>query len=464
MNRISPLTRYATVAIAVAVVGFLVVAALILPVQRPAAADRVSTEGQANLLCPALPTDRAESTVALAAPDAAVPGDLSARRISETQADPVPAGALVHRPGNESPVQVRADGARSAEFGAAVLARSRTALDRGLSVSRCLTPSTEAWFAGVYSSENARSEIELINPDSAQATVDLQFFGADGERAAPGGRGITVDAKSSRVVAVESLFTSDTPTSVHLTTSIGRVAAVVRQRTSDRTAATGTDWLAPATLPRTSQVIPAVPGGTGERELVVANPGERRTTARVEIITADGTVAPADADQLDVNARSTATIRLDAGLKEAAAAVRITTDQPVIASVRAVSADDVAFTAAADPLQGRAVAAIGTADGVAGTLQLSNTADTTAVVPVTAFDESGEVGRADVEVPAHGTATWSIPGTGSAVLVDAGQLTGLYGGVVLRSTNGPGLASTGLTVPAGASGASAPQHDPGVAR
>lgn len=464
MNRISPVTRYATVAIALALVGWLVAAAIALPIQQPAPAEQIVTEGRANLLCPALPVDRAESTVALAAPDSGVEGDLGSRRLTENRADPVGAGALTHRPGNEVPVQVTAEGARATEFGAAVLARSNTALDRGLWLTRCLTPGTESWFAGIYSSESARSEIELINPDSSQATVDLQFFGADGEQAAPGGRGITVDGNSSRVVAVESLFTGDTPTSVRVTTTTGRVGAVVRQRTSNGTAASGTDWMAPSALPQTTQVIPAVPGGDGERELIVANPGERRTTARVEIITGDGTVAPADAEQLDVNAHSTATIRLDAGLREDAAAVRITTDQPVIAAVRAVSGDDVAFAAAGEPLHGRAVAAVANAEGISGSLYLTNTGDQPATVPVTVLDENGEVERAEVEVPAHQTATRSIPGTGSAVVVDAGQTPGLYGGVVLRGSAGPGLASSGLTVPAGAAGDTGPRHDPGVAR
>ena len=62
--------------------------------------------------------------------------------------------------------------------------------------------------------------------------------------------------------------------SVAVQASEGRVTAVAKRTQTDQLKAAGVDWQIPSASPSTVVVIPGVPEGPGDRQLVVTNPGQ----------------------------------------------------------------------------------------------------------------------------------------------------------------------------------------------
>ncbi|MFZ0531507.1 MAG: DUF5719 family protein, partial [Propionicimonas sp.] len=169
--------------------------------------------------------------------------------------------------------------------------------------------------------------------------------------------------------------------------SDGRFAAFLRQRSWSGRTPLGGDWLAAAAEPATEQVIPGVAAGSGGRQLVVANPGERTTTVEVGFLGADGSGELAGAEQLEVPPQTTRTLDLTAGLSGQAVALTIRSVQPVTAAVlqdtgSAAVKHDPAFSAATPRLPADSVWPLGAGKKAATVLALANpsAAEVTATV------------------------------------------------------------------------------------
>lgn len=462
----------------VTVVGLLVlVAALtiggsLLPTREPAAARAVDPDGRTVTICPAAPTISVASTTAW--------GTLGVRGVAQDGLRTIPTGSGTVLTDNPDPVLMVAEGRQNQASAASAYAKEATGPNRGLSLARCGTPATSLWFTGLVSNPDdpatgQRSEVVLINPDEGQAEVDLVLFGPSGLQTASGARGIAVPARSARTVALDTLFTRGEPVGVEVRANRGRVAAVVRQHLSAGVQATGTDWQAASVAPATSQIVPGIPGGPGPRSLVLSNPGKRRTTATIEVLGPNGTFAPADAAMVDLNAESTATVSLTAGLDGDPGAVRIVADQPVIAAVVARSADsgptaDIAVQPATASVSGVGIAALAVAPGATGEVLVTNAGDTEAVVPLTASGVQGrELASTELRVAPGTTAGWRLEGIDevASVRLDPPDGAQLWAGVVLTSTADPvgGLTTAPISVPERQQGGGIEPHfDPGAGR
>ncbi len=63
------------------------------------------------------------------------------------------------------------------------------------------------------------------------------------------------------------------PLTIRVSSSDGRIAAFVRQRTWQADVPLGVDWLPSGTDPATDLVVPGIPAGAGTRLLVADQPG-----------------------------------------------------------------------------------------------------------------------------------------------------------------------------------------------
>lgn len=450
----------ATVTRALAVGGLCLAVAAItvggsaVPTREPSAGPPVEPDGRTVTLCPVAPTVAVSSGTAW--------GELGTRTLRQDQLQPVPANRGVTLTGVADPVVLVAEGRQNLASAASAYARHGGGPDRGVALARCGTPATSSWFTGLVSNPDdpqagVRSEIVLTNPDVRSAEVDLVVYGPSGLQTATGGRGIAVPARASRTVALETLFTRAEPVGVEVRANRGRVAAVARQHLAAGAQPAGTDWQVATAAPATDQIIPGVPAGAGARTLVLSNPGNRRTTATIEILGPGGTFAPADASMLDVNAESTASVPLQQGLEGEPGAVRIVADQPLVATAVARSSDDprntdIALQPATRPLSATGIGALAVTRDVTGTLLVTNDAESEVTVPVRIVAADGiELLSADLAVPAGGTASWPIAGIDqpAAVHVRAPAGSRLHAGIVLTSRANPeaGLATTPLSAP-----------------
>lgn len=354
-----------------------------------------------------------------------------------------------------------------------VFSAATSGIDAGLSAAPCLPPGTQHWFTGIGAGAADRTELILSNPDDAQAEVDVRYFGRQGRVVVAGGQGVVVEAHASRTVSLSGLMEADGPFSVEIQASEGRVAAVGRRaRTSDLKPA-GVDWQLPATVPSTTVVIPAVPEGAGTRELVVANPGTDRAAVAVQVLGLQGPLAPAGAETIEVAPESTASVDLAPGLLGEVGAVKLTSDQPVTASVvstskRAGATPDFAVQSAAPPLVRTGVSALATTNAGAAELILSNSADTNTEVSFEVFSLDGVSLRTeDVLIAANSTATRRMTSQApSYLVVQVPDASSVVGGLVITQRDGAaaGLATIPLTSPDLAGRAPSTVRDPSVGR
>ena len=453
-----------------------------LPVAEGAGADRDTTPviGRTTSVCTTEKGDSATKTWASAVvmpeeTDSGA-GQLTGRLVSGAEAAVTVRekgrGALLAQP--DEPLVLQAEGAMASLSGGATFTNSTGGPDRGLSLAGCAAPATEHWFSGLGAADDHRSELVLTNPDQSQAEVDLRLYGADGILQASGGLGMVLPGNSTRTVALESLVDTEDLLSARVRTTAGRVAVAARDRvTDDESAPAGSDWIGATRAPAKSAVIPGVPGGAGARELVVANPSDRRTTVAIEALGADGTFAPADADEIEVGAESSAAIRLDEALAGESVALRLTSAQPVTGVVRASSerqgaASDVSVSVAGPGLVSAGLAPVAVTSGTASSLLLSNPGSEPVDVPIELFSLDGNSLMSEtLSVPAGGSVGKDLPGKNAAFLVArTPEGSEVHGGVVITQRSGDvaGLTGLALTSPDVAARAPDATRDPATTR
>lgn len=345
----------------------------------------------------------------------------------------------------KEPVRLSAPG--DTTFSGVVSASGAPGADQGLGLVACGGPGSEHWFAGVRSEANAGADLVLVNLDAAEAAVNVAVLGPDGALAAPGARGVVVAGQSQRVLPLGPLVNQAAPVTLHVTASVGRVAAVVRQRLFNGASPLGADWLAPTAEPAQVVVVPAVPAGAGARTLVVGNPGDRTAQVKVEVLGPDTAYAPVGVEQVDVPANATRAFELDKALAGKAVALRLTASREIVAAVEARTAGDVAFAVGAAPLTAPAPVTLPVPVGVSLAVTVANPGDAAVAVEVTAADTAGKSLLAWSGQLAPGTAQVLAPAAAAAtVLTVRSAQPGLRVAVAASGNVGavPGLAVVNL--------------------
>ncbi|WP_300079846.1 DUF5719 family protein [Propioniciclava sp.] len=322
--------------------------------------------------------------------------------------------------------------------------------DRGLSAVACPAALGDAWFVGVRSDAAHTTELFLTNLDSTPAEVSLTILGADGRVAAAGTRGIQVNARTTRTVALGPLLDSGEPATIRVETTAGRVASVVRERAWDAATPRGALWLGATAAPAASVVVPGIPGGAGERTVVVTNPGDRVATVSVDVLGDAGAIQVAGAETLELPAQTTRTLNLAPGLAGHPASVRLSGSREVLAAVRVTSGDDpatasAAVVPAATGFGSRAAQRVTSPEGTTTLLVLANPSDGAAPVRILATGpDGGRLKDEEIVVPANGAVEvgdapgvdtlWQVttdaPGVVAAVLA-SGPVGGTAGLVVV---------------------------------
>jgi hypothetical protein len=231
--------------------------------------------------------------------------------------------------------------------------------DQGLAGVRCAAPGTDLWFLGSGPVESKSIDLFVSNVDEQSTAVDVEALSGEGPLDSSDGHGIPIDPNTTKVIGIGRspdglghIVDSARVLALHVRATTGRVAASVRIRT-----AKGVDWVPLAQTPRTSLVVPGIPGGSGSRRLLVAVPGEFDARVKVQAITANGAFAPQGQDTLDAPAQTVTPLDLDHALAGKGAAVRLTSDRPITAGFLAQVGNDVAYGAGTAPLgQGGVVA------------------------------------------------------------------------------------------------------------
>lgn len=459
MNR-GALNRALIASGAAGAVALAVLGASTLPVQQPASVAAPDDDrARVAAVCPAI----GETTVLAAG---SPQGRLALAPLDEPESARAVDGTL----GTEAaaaPMVVTAP--RLDPFSATTRTAAATGSDRGLSMASCPRPAASAWFTGVRSSDAGVAEVVLLNADAQDATVDLAVHGARGRVNAPGSRGIVVPARSSRVVPLGPLLTLDQAVSLQVSTSAGRVAAMIRQRMLREDRPAGSDWLPPTTEAATTVVIPGLPAGKGGRDLVVVNPGERTASVALQVLGASGPIALPGFETIDLPPQTSRIVDLTTALAGAAVGLRLTSEQKIAAGVISGSggdaaAADVSTQVAVAPLTGPGVLALSPGQPVAPRLQLANGAADASAVRVMVSDRNGKVLRQlTVEVPGLADRTLTLPRARDVLIAVEPQTPGtIHASVGVRAELDDVLGTSSLAIRAGGASTSLPplRQDP----
>ena len=341
------LLRRPLVAIALAVVALLVVVGLgQLRAPGVAIADNTPTEepvASTELVCPVTTaTDALVSTISagVASLPAVTNGvatlaDLTTKASASKSEVITKPGQTVTRTitGKPAPALLaRASGTFAQGFGADQQIRSGQGSTRGLAVSPCARPVTDAWLVGGGTTVGRVTQVLLVNDDDRPAQVDLVVYGLKGVVDAPGGSGLVLPASSRRQVRLDTLAPNQPVTAVHVMARSGRIGVSGLDQQTNGLIPLGMSLLS-ATQPGTRVVVPNIPSPVRTAVLDLLSP-DVDTTVSLMLLTDDGPIVPAGLDTVALTAGKLTVVDLTESLAGLPAGLVVTSeDASVVAGV-----------------------------------------------------------------------------------------------------------------------------------
>ncbi|MFC3983937.1 DUF5719 family protein [Streptosporangium jomthongense] len=356
-------------------------------------------------------------------------------------------GTLWHEkiPAKSAPLVVTAKANMAAGLEASQTRRETSGRHRGLAGVRCVEPAADTWLVGPGPAA-ADVTLYLANPGLAQATVELTVYAGEGPVVSDSGDVITMKPGETRAIDLKDVAPSPLVMAVGVRTVSGRVTAAAR---AIMHGGKGVDWLPASAPPATRVVVPAVPGGGGTRQLLVASTAETDTLVEIKAITSDGTYALKGKEVLEVPAESVATLDLSNAVDDRSAALVLTSETPILAGVTVTGTGkkpDVAFTAGAAPIDLGSVVADNHTGGDKGARLVLSAPETAGKVSVRVLPRKGKAPEPfEVDIPAARTKQVSLPKVDGpfGVLVLPVEGSGpVYGGRVMDERIKKGLALT----------------------
>jgi hypothetical protein len=451
-------------------------------------ANRVPLVGRTTTICPAPrePAGKTEVSAVAIREASDRPGLLTASPLGSKQTDlkitqQGKGDVLDVLPKATEPILVAGEGAMATTGSSVIVSDVTEGPEASLRAAPCLAPGTLHWFSGLGVTDDDSTDLILINPDDAQAQVDLRFYGPSGRLVVPGSADLEIGAHKTLPVSLSTrVQQAEGPISVAVQASQGRVTAVAERVQTDQGKPAGIDWQVPSASPSTTVVIPAIPGDPGPRQLVVTNPGESRASVSVQVLGFQGPYEPSGTGSLVVEPEGTTTVSLEGreGLDDAPASIKLTSNVPVTGAIvstsqRGGAASDLAVQSAAVPLIGTGVSAVATSDisdsQLASQLIVSNAAEADVQITFEVLSYDGVTLRTgDIVLGPNSTATRRLNSPArSYVIVEVPNGSSVFGGLILTQPDRrdvAGLATIPLGSPDLASRAPATRPDYTVGR
>jgi hypothetical protein len=321
---------------------------------------------------------------------------------------------------------------------------------KGLASTNCQQPTSEFWLVGGSTAAGRESLLILTNPSPIDATADLRIFSNLGEVKVGGLSGISVLANSTLIVSLASYAPDVKELAVQVKSQAAKLAGWIQQKAIRGTSAAGLDIISPESNLSTSKVIPGfvIRGSKDSKKLfnisddyfdvrniirVFAPEGQAANITIQVIATASdtfgavltGVVEPGTVQDFNID-----------DLEDGEYSVFISSDQPILASARAVRSDpeanpgtDFVWLSSAEEISNpRTIAAPALGQKI---LVLANSSDQ--IVSTSVLDLiSGETKL--VSIPAFGTASIEVLNSvsispndgfvfGSLVILSEGQIS-----------------------------------------
>jgi len=240
-----------------------------------------------------------------------------------------------------------------------VAGRSQTA---PLAAVDCAPPVADQWFTAAGADATHDSVLELVNPHAGKALADITVRSPAGVLEVPVLRGVSVPGNSVTSIELGQVVPRRGELSLEVHTSRGRLAVhVVDGYDELGSGAQAQDWLPAQSAPARDNVLLGLARGSGERTLVLANPGTDEVRATVKVISPTSVFTPTGVEEIRIAPDTTEAVSLDDVLaqaaKDGATGLLVESTGPVAATLRQVVGDDLSLLAPA-PLLGSTTAAV----------------------------------------------------------------------------------------------------------
>ena len=430
------------------------------PVDRPGPAAQQVPLAARTLVCPQIggTPDAGSAVIALAdaRPDAAAPGSNDGSLVSApvdpkgitSLVPPSPARAWTSNgPNTLGPVMLSARGSLATNVGVTQLTSIKIAQTLQVSATPCEAPVTDAWYVGFSTNVGSHATLLLTNIDDVPATVDVGIYSDNASANPQAQNDVPVAPHTQVAVRLDAIAPALANVAVHVAATAGRIVPAVRYDVENGSIPLGVAWVPRADGPATSQTVPGIVDGDGVRRLVLAAPGDLDAVAKLTFVTPDGSFTPTGMDAIDVPAGQLTTVDLDKSLAKAAAAIVVTSTEPVVAGARMElplnqsGGSDVAFTAAAPALSGPTIVAGGRNNASAHTRLVLSAPGADAQLTVTVLPSTAGAPAVPHPITVLGGTTTTVD-LGSlskdpapAVIVTPGTGGPLFAGWTLQETD-----------------------------
>lgn len=251
----------------------------------------------------------------------------------------------------------------------------------GLVVGGCPGVADESWFLGLGSGSGHESTLVLTNTGGSPAVADVNLWASDGPVPAIGNKGLVVPPHSTKVLPLHSIAAGELELGVQVVRRRGALTASALDTL--RTSRNGTESLM-GTSSAKQLWLSAVPGGSDSRNILLLNPGEESTRAKVEVFADGKPFTPAGLDNISLPAGKFVWVGLPA--QRQPVSVRVTASREIVGSVRVAQAhSDFGYAMPVRPLEHVAIAPMVT--GVFPSVVVTSTGRR-ATLRVTTFDSS----------------------------------------------------------------------------
>ena len=281
----------------------------------------------------------------------------------------------------------------------------------GAAVGACARPGREAWFVGAGSSIDHASTLLVSNPGDTEAIADVTLLSRNGSSNPVSG--LVVKPRHVVRIGLAEVAAGEGEVAVRVAASQGQVATAVLDTWTATLQPAGTEWVPTAQAPATSLTVSPLIGGADRRALIVGNPSDRTASVKIQVVGPDGTFPVAKFEDISVDPESVKLVDVPSSLDKQTVALKLDSDQPVVASVRSISPGspaDVAYGTSLAEISGPAVVPVDlpTVDA-SGLRLLVSGADPSheAKFTVTAYSASGSsLSERSETVPAGSVVDW----------------------------------------------------------
>jgi hypothetical protein len=302
----------------------------------------------------------------------------------------------------------------------------------------CSGPNASAWFVGGTANVTSRGRLMLVNSGLSDAIVDIQSYTENAKQPV---KSVNLKSKNYMQISLDSLAPGDRALAVQVVPRSGRVNAFMIDEQGAGLKALGGDFV--NSYPNASKeiVIPAIPNQPPKRgqkasashTLRILTQGDVNTTFTLEVLSADGSFVPVGMSSRSIDAGVVSEFSLEPKISANAFAVRITSAEPIVASVSSSviisGKKDFVWSTATPPLTPMSIA-------VTGLSPLIAFAGDSISVKVQAKLINGKT--VSKEIKGSDIATWRVPENSRSITIISSS-KGVFAGALIASSNGYGF-------------------------